>query len=166
MAGIRALAPAAGFVYAEAGLAHGRGERRPNEAAHGRFTQMKIILVIDDDENFSKTIEQALLMSGYEVVLAENGSQGIKLAQIHLPDLILSDVNMHNGDGYDVLAGVRGNRPTASIPFILMTAEPSSGGMLQGLSLSVDDYLPKPFTVPQLIEAIETAFKSREKRQP
>lgn len=125
---------------------------------------MKTILVIDDDDTFSKTIEQALLMGGYEVVLASNGRAGIKLAQIHLPDLILSDVNMSNGDGYDVLNALRAHRPTASIPFILMTSAPSSGGMLQGLSLGVDDYLPKPFTVPQLIEAIEHAFKEREGR--
>ena len=125
---------------------------------------MKTILLIDDDAAFSKTVEQALTMSGYEVMLAESGRQGIKLAQIHLPDLVLSDVNMNNGDGYDVLTALRGNRPTARIPFILMTSAPSSGGMLQGLSLSVDDYLPKPFTVPQLLEAITAAFDSKQKK--
>ena len=106
-------------------------------------------------------MKQALTANGYDVVLADSGKRGIRLAQTELPDLVLSDVNMENGDGYDLLAALRDHRATARIPFILMTTEPSSGGLLQGLSLSVDDYLPKPFTVSELLAAISNCLNPK-----
>jgi len=106
-------------------------------------------------------IDAALSHYGYRVIVARSGNAGVELAARLHPDLILSDVNMDDGDGYDALAGVRGNDYIADTPFLLMTQKPSSESLLQSLSLSVDDYLPKPFTVEQLLEAIKHAFVAK-----
>jgi DNA-binding response OmpR family regulator len=121
----------------------------------------KTILVIDDEPKFCRMIETTLSHYGYRVITARSGYTGIEMADRLQPDIILCDVNMEDGDGYDALAGVRNNAVIADTPFLLMTQAPSSASLLQGLSLSVDDYLPKPFTFEQLLEALKHAFKAR-----
>ncbi|MBI3874604.1 MAG: response regulator [Verrucomicrobia bacterium] len=124
--------------------------------------QIRIILVIDDEPDFCTAIEGALSLHGYHVLTARGGWEGAALAAEHEPDLILCDVDMKDGDGYEALADIRGNTALAKTPFLLMTQAPSSASMLYGMQLSVDDYLPKPFTIEQLLLAMDQAFKARE----
>ena len=123
---------------------------------------MARILVIDDEEPIRELILMALHKRGFEAIQAENGEVGVQLAQSHLPDLILSDVKMAKMDGYKALAALRQNPRTAAIPFILMTGQPHQAGMRQGMELGADDYLPKPFTVPALLAAVDARLKKQE----
>jgi CheY-like chemotaxis protein len=120
---------------------------------------MKKILVIDDEEWLREMVHLALNQRGYEVVEAENGAVGLKVAQRELPDLVLCDVNMDQGDGYSTLSSLRNQPATASIPFILMTGWADNAGMRHGMELGADDYLPKPFTIDGLYAAVETRLK-------
>ncbi|HKS35619.1 MAG TPA: HAMP domain-containing sensor histidine kinase [Verrucomicrobiae bacterium] len=120
---------------------------------------MTKILVIDDDPGLREVIRLSLEHAGFEVVEAENGAAGVQLASSQLPDLILCDVRMEKMDGYRTLAALRQDNATAPIPFILMTGQADTAGMRQGMELGADDYLSKPFTVPQLLAAVNARLK-------
>src|SRR5438876_7688333 len=127
-------------------------ERLPDQS-------MTKILVIDDDASLREIIQLSLEHAGFEVIEAENGAHGVQQACTHLPDLILCDVRMDKMDGYRTLAALRQDSVTAPIPFILMTGQAETAGMRQGMELGADDYLSKPFTVPQLLAAVNARLK-------
>jgi diguanylate cyclase (GGDEF)-like protein len=120
---------------------------------------MKKILVIEDEKTLRTNIVQILELEDFVTIEANNGFLGIKLAQQHLPDLILCDVMMPEIDGYSVLAALRQNLTTASIPFIFTTAKASKADFRQGMNLGADDYLIKPITADELLSAISTRFE-------
>ena len=117
------------------------------------------ILVIDDEVWLREMVNMALRQRGFDVIEAENGAQGIEVAQQELPDLILCDVNMDKVDGYLTLSSLRNNQLTAAIPFILMTGLADNAGMRHGMELGADDYLPKPFTIDNLYAAVEARLR-------
>src|SRR6266480_3656361 len=120
---------------------------------------MPKILVIDDDPSLREVIQISLQHAGFEVVEADNGVAGVQQACAQLPDLILCDVRMERMDGYRTLAALRQDTATAPIPVILMTGQADTAGMRQGMELGADDYLSKPFTVPQLLAAVKARLK-------
>src|SRR5712692_10146863 len=123
---------------------------------------MNKILVIDDEEVLREMVAQALSGEGYTVLAAENGQKGVVLARKEVPDLILCDVSMPMLDGYEVLKSLRDDPATATIPFVFMTAQIERGSMRHGMDLGADDYLTKPFTIPELISAVESRLKKKE----
>jgi signal transduction histidine kinase len=120
---------------------------------------MQNILVIDDEPPLRQLIMAALKVKGYSIFEAENGSIGVQLAKAHLPDLILCDVMMPKMDGYAVLAALRQDTNTASIPCVLMTGRPDSAGMRHGMTLGADDYLAKPFSIEELNASVAARLK-------
>jgi len=123
---------------------------------------MAKILVIDDDASLREVIQMALEHAGFEVIEADNGAIGVQNACAQLPDLILCDVRMEKMDGYRTLAALRQDAVTAPIPVILMTGQADTAGMRQGMELGADDYLSKPFTVPQLLAAVNARLKKHQ----
>ncbi|MCT7972700.1 EAL domain-containing response regulator [Laspinema olomoucense] len=116
---------------------------------------MKKILVIEDEELVRNNILEILDTVDFRVIGACNGGMGVQLAEEHLPDLILCDVMMPELDGYGVLAALRNNPVTATIPFIFLTAKGDKTDIRQGMNLGADDYLTKPFRRKELLGAIE-----------
>jgi CheY-like chemotaxis protein len=115
---------------------------------------MKNILVIDDKEDVRKLIKVVLANYGFTVQEAASGQMGVKMIHAHQPDLVICDVNMPDMDGYETLGAVRESLDTAPIPFILMTGMVSLDGFRRGMVCGADDYLVKPFTPDELIEAV------------
>jgi EAL domain-containing protein (putative c-di-GMP-specific phosphodiesterase class I) len=95
------------------------------------------------------------------VMGAENGMQGLSLAMSNPPDVILCDVTMPELDGYGVLAALRSNSLTATIPFVFLTGKADRSEMRQGMELGADDYLTKPFTKAELVGAIASRLKKQ-----
>jgi len=122
----------------------------------------KRVLVIDDEESLRIAVRGALTAGGYETVEAGDGLSGITLLESDPPDLVLCDIGLGVGDGFDVLAAARENPALAAIPFILMTAQTEEGIMRQSMDSGADDYLQKPFTPEQLLNALEARFKKGE----
>jgi two-component system, sensor histidine kinase and response regulator len=112
------------------------------------------ILVIEDQDSIRANILELLDAEGYEVMGAENGRVGVQLAREFLPEVIVSDIIMPELDGYGVLQELRQDPPTATIPFIFLTAKADKADLRQGMNLGADDYLVKPFTQRELLEAI------------
>ncbi len=112
------------------------------------------ILVLEDELNIRENIVELLEDEGYCVFNAENGEAGVALAIEHLPDIIISDVMMPVLDGYGVLKAVRAHEPLATTPFIFLSAKADKPDFRIGMELGADDYLTKPFTQQELLQAI------------
>ncbi|EAW37293.1 response regulator [Lyngbya sp. PCC 8106] len=123
---------------------------------------MSKILVIEDEFAIRDNIIELLEIEDFEVLGAENGRIGFQKASEYLPDLILCDVMMPDLDGYGVLSALRSNPTTATIPFIFLTAKAEHTDIRQGMGLGADDYLTKPCTAEELLEAIKTRLKKQE----
>jgi two-component system sensor histidine kinase/response regulator len=115
---------------------------------------MQTILVIEDEEAVRANILELLEAEDFEALAAENGEIGVQLAQQHIPDLIICDVRMPGMDGYEVLKRVREDAATAAIPFIFLTAHSDKTDLRRGMELGADDYLTKPCTPTELLQAI------------
>jgi signal transduction histidine kinase len=123
---------------------------------------MKRILIIDDEEPMRMTVKMILESSGYEVLQADSGKQGLLLAREHLPDLTLCDVNMPEMDGTAVLKAFRADPDLAERSFVMMTGNPVQTPQRVGMNLGADDYLAKPFKIDELLQCVETRLKRAE----
>lgn len=123
---------------------------------------MTRVLVIDDDEILSLCIADTISVDSkdMQVISVSNGRKGLQLAQELQPDLIICDLNMPEVNGYDVLARIRNDEMTASIPFIFVTCESSFASRDRGLALGANEYLTKPFTSKQLLKAVKVQLSA------
>ena len=119
-------------------------------------TDMKKILLIDDEELVRQAMVYLLQHLKYETVGAPTGMNGIQIAQDLRPDLILCDVNMPGMDGHSVLKALRGDPMTRSIPFIFLTGQGEKDAFRRGMNSGADDYLTKPVSMEELKNAIES----------
>jgi serine/threonine protein kinase/class 3 adenylate cyclase/ActR/RegA family two-component response regulator len=117
------------------------------------------ILVIDDDPGIRRGLALILKAEGYRVTEAESGRAGLELASDESPDLVLCDVSMPEMDGYEVVERLRRIPALASTPFIFLTARDERADVRKGMNLGADDYLTKPFTRAELIEAVAVRLK-------
>ncbi len=117
---------------------------------------MKRVLVVEDDQAIRDNILDLLEAEGFAAGGAENGLVGVRWAREHPPDLIICDIMMPDLDGYGVLEELRRDAVTATIPFIFLTAKAEKSDLRRGMELGADDYLTKPFTRTELLNAIET----------
>jgi DNA-binding response OmpR family regulator len=115
---------------------------------------MKKILVIDDKPEIRNLIRVVLAEYGFAIQEADNGQIGVQMLREQRPALVICDVNMPGMDGYETLGVVRDSSLTAPIPFILMTGMVSRDGFRRGMVCGADDYLVKPFTPDELVEAV------------
>jgi CheY-like chemotaxis protein len=121
------------------------------------------ILVIEDEDNIRENIQELLEAKGYYVRSASNGKQGILEAIDFRPNLILCDIMMPKMDGFKVLEYIRKTSTIQNVPFIFLTAKIDRQDVRHGMELGADDYLTKPFTSKDLINAIETRLKKQQK---
>jgi DNA-binding response OmpR family regulator len=115
---------------------------------------MKQILVIDDRSSLRDNLVEILSLEDYDVIEAEDGLQGVQLARLHRPDLILCDVMMPGLDGFGVLRELHGDPTTATIPVIFLSAKVDAATVQQGLELGARCYVTKPFELPDLLAVI------------
>jgi DNA-binding NarL/FixJ family response regulator len=117
---------------------------------------MKKILVIEDESEMRRDLTTILRLENFQPLPAENGRLGVELAKKEKPDLILCDVMMPELDGYGVIAALRADAMTATIPLIFLTAKPD---IRVGMNLGADDYLIKPVAKPDLLAAIHSRLE-------
>lgn len=122
---------------------------------------MKTILVIEDEQELRESLHDLLETEGFRIFSAENGAIGVQLAQKHVPDLIVCDVQMPDMDGYTVLKTLHQSDATATIPFIFLTARGTKSDLRYGMELGADDYLTKPCTAEELIGAVNSRFEKQ-----
>jgi len=117
------------------------------------------ILVIEDEDETREIFLRCLGFEKFSAIGAKDGETGVTLAVQHQPDLIVCDIMMPNMDGYGVLTALRQQESMLSIPFIFLTAKVTMADLRRGMALGADDYLTKPCTVEQFLNAITTRLQ-------
>jgi signal transduction histidine kinase len=115
---------------------------------------MTTIIVIEDETLIRDNIVEILNFENYETLNAKDGRQGLDLIRQYMPDLIICDVMLPQMDGYELLAELRNDPITRMIPFIFLTAKTDRVDIRRGMSLGADDYITKPFTREELLDAV------------
>lgn len=110
----------------------------------------KRVLVIDDEQDICYAIQRTLGRSGYEVLTAGDGLEGLAMVRAHDPDLIILDVRMPKKDGYNVLAELMGDPFTNHIPIMMLSGLSEIEEVIIGLRRGADDYVTKPFHPDEL----------------
>jgi CRP-like cAMP-binding protein/FixJ family two-component response regulator len=123
---------------------------------------MKTILLIEDNNDVRENTAEILELANYKVLQAENGKQGVEIAQQAKVDLIICDIMMPVLDGYGVIHLLSKNSATASIPFIFLTAKSERIDFRKGMEMGADDYISKPFDDIELLKAVEGRIKKNE----
>lgn len=120
------------------------------------------VLIVDDEPSIIELLQLNLENNGFEVIIAENGEDAIKLAFNNLPDVILLDLMLPGIDGYEVCKVIRANEDTGKVPIIMLTAKGDEADKVIGLELGADDYITKPFGVRELIARIKAVLRRAE----
>jgi two-component system chemotaxis response regulator CheY len=118
------------------------------------------ILVVDDFATMRKVIRNLLKQGGFEnVVEAEDGVAALKVLQSQKVDFVISDWNMPNMSGLELLKAVRGSDDLKELPFLMVTAEALKDNVVAAVKAGVSNYIVKPFTAEVLTEKIEKIVK-------
>jgi DNA-binding response OmpR family regulator len=119
------------------------------------------ILVVDDEQSIIDLLEYNLQQNGYQVVVAHDGHEALRLARAEQPDLIVLDLMLPGPDGFDVCRELRReSSPTLSgMPIIMLTARDEEVDRVVGLELGADDYVTKPFSVRELIARVKAVLR-------
>jgi DNA-binding NarL/FixJ family response regulator len=123
------------------------------------------ILLIEDEPQMRENLETILELEGFAVVSAADGDRGLELARSEAPHVILCDITMPGLDGYAVLAALRADPETATVPFLFLTAKSRKPEIRTGMNLGADDYLTKPISVPDLLGAIQARLRRAHEQQ-
>ncbi|MEN8230498.1 MAG: two-component regulator propeller domain-containing protein [Bacteroidota bacterium] len=118
------------------------------------------ILVVEDNLDMQRFLYNEL-SSVYNVMLAQNGKEGLLISKQNLPDLIISDIMMPEMDGIEFCQSIKEDELTSHIPFILLTAKPGPESQITGFEMGADDYITKPFNPEVLKLKIRNILESR-----
>lgn len=119
------------------------------------MTEIRRVLVVDDDPDIRTLLSMNLEFDGYQVAVAEDGFEAERLARKLLPDLIVLDVMMPGVDGIDVLQSLKTDPETCHIPVVMLTAKAGDDDVWAGWQAGADYYMTKPFDFEQLLRYIE-----------
>lgn len=122
---------------------------------------MKTVLLIEDDKLLRENTTEILQLSNYNVLAAENGKTGVKIALQNRPDIIVCDIMMPKWDGYKVFNMLNQKETTRRIPFIFMSAKSEEKDIRAGMNLGADDYISKPFKETELLNSIDSRLKKQ-----
>jgi len=126
----------------------------------------KSILVIDDEKDIQKLLQYNLEKEGYQVFSAKTGEEGLELANVKMPDLIILDLMLPGVDGLEVCKLLRTGKDTKHTPILMLTAKSSEIDQVVGLELGASDYIAKPFSVKVLLARLKNIFRSHEPEKP
>jgi DNA-binding NtrC family response regulator len=119
------------------------------------------ILVIDDEDIVRISCRRTLIPEGYELSMATNGEEGLRMFEKDSFDLVLTDLKMPNMDGIEVLANIKKNWPSTDV--VIVTGYQTVETAVKAIKLGAFDYIEKPFTPDALIATVSNVFRSRNK---
>ncbi len=118
------------------------------------------VLLVEDNEMNRDMLTRRLQRKGYEVILAVNGEEAVRMAQSKEPDLILMDIRLPVMDGWEVMRRIKIIQKTRSIPIIALTAHAMAGDMEKCMDAGCDDYDTKPIDLPRLLEKMQALLNN------
>jgi two-component system, OmpR family, phosphate regulon response regulator PhoB len=120
------------------------------------------LLIIEDERGLTQTLEYNFRREGYDVVVACEGMDGLRKAQVLLPDVVILDLMLPGMSGLEICRALRGLDQTRGIPILMLTAKAEEADQVIGFSLGADDYVTKPFSVKVLVQRVK-ALQRRSK---
>ncbi|PPC98234.1 MAG: DNA-binding response regulator [Hyphomicrobium sp.] len=114
------------------------------------------ILIVDDEPQIVRFLKPALHAAGYQTIVADKGSEALKSAALHAPDLILLDLGLPDIDGKEI---IRQLRTWTKVPIVVLSARDRETEKIEALDLGADDYINKPFGIGELMARIRTALR-------
>ena len=120
------------------------------------------ILVIEDERSLVEVLSCNLEREGFEVIVAFDGQEGLRQAQLKLPDLVVLDLMLPNKPGLEVCRELRQGARTREIPIIMVTAKAEESDELVGFATGADDYVTKPYSMKILIQRIKKELRQRQ----
>ena len=124
----------------------------------------KQILAVDDEEDILELVQFNLVKEGYQVFCAVSGNEALKLADTHIPDLIVLDLMLPDIDGLEITKILKSEPKTKDIPIVMLTAKGEEADIVTGLELGADDYITKPFSPRILIARVASGSSQKNKR--
>jgi DNA-binding response OmpR family regulator len=115
------------------------------------------VLIIEDDCNLCETLQLYIAREGWNCLIAQDGTQGIKILQHCHPELVILDIMLPDADGFQVCQQVRA--AGCFVPILMLTARTAEGDRVWGLSVGADDYLTKPFSAKELIARVKSLLR-------
>ena len=115
----------------------------------------ELILVIEDDDKSRKLVRDLLTVKGYEIIEAETGEEGVRLARERRPSLVLMDIRLPGIDGIQALGRLRAEVTTREIPVMAMTASVMAGDRQRVLDAGFDAFQSKPINIRHFVAAVE-----------
>lgn len=119
------------------------------------------IIIIEDDQSIRENLQEILETYDYTVRSFPDGAQGLKAIQEQVPDLVVCDIMTPFMDGFEVLKNLKSKQETANIPFIFLTAKVERSDQRRGMEMGADDYIVKPFTSGEILNAIDIRLKKQ-----
>jgi len=114
------------------------------------------VLVVDDEFQIRRTVEINLRARGFDVDLAETGEQGLELAALHRPDVVIVDLGLPGISGIEVIEGIRG---WSRVPIIVLSVRDTEADKVAALDAGADDYVTKPFGMDELLARLRAALR-------
>ena len=114
------------------------------------------IVVVEDDINIAELLRLYLEKDGFEVLIAHDGGEGLRLAESEKPDLVMLDIMLPVMDGWQVCKAIRKN---SKVPIIMLTAKGETEDKVTGLEMGADDYIVKPFEVKELLARVHAVLR-------
>lgn len=126
---------------------------------------MPKILLVEDNEMNRDMLSRRLLRKGFEIVMAIDGEQGVAMASVEAPDLILMDMSLPVIDGWEATRRIKSNPATQSIPIIALTAHAMSDDRERAMEARCDEYDTKPVDLTRLLDKIQTLLDKAASRK-
>jgi two-component system phosphate regulon response regulator PhoB len=136
--------------------------RRSLPSKRAKQMAKRKVLVVEDDKSLADVLAYNLKLAGYDVMLARDGNDGLRQAQIKIPDVVILDLMLPGIDGLEVCRRLRSDSATQNLLIVMLTAKAEESDQIVGLSMGADDYVTKPFSVKVLLERIK-ALERRSK---
>lgn len=124
---------------------------------------MSLIVLMEDDDGTRMLLTSLLKKQGYNVIAAVNGAVGLEQVLAHRPDLIISDVQMPEMNGLQMLASLRRHPELGATPVILLTSMQERAVMRAGMNTGADDYITKPFKPAEVFDAVNAQLRKRDR---
>ena len=124
---------------------------------------MQKVLIVDDEHNIRNILDFSLNAEGFEVISATNGEDAFDSAVKEQPDLVILDVMMPKGDGFETCRRIKQDNRTANIPVILLTARTTREDRERGQEVGAEGYITKPFSPGRLIESVQSLLGVKRK---
>ena len=122
---------------------------------------MPKVLLVEDNELNRDMLSRRLMRQGFEVLMAVDGDQGVRMAKTEAPDVILMDMSLPVLDGWEATRQLKANADTKTIPVIALTAHAMAGDREKALQAGCDDYDTKPIELPRLLEKMDRLLNEK-----